>query len=337
MRDIENLQLFMYTVDEYKSFSNCNSAEKTKDVIAGTNEKEYYYTFGKLMVLRKYTTKKKNNNVYLGNILVNLEDYCIDNKEEVQAIKKKLNEIEESEMQTVLSDGTELNLRETIEAELYGIYLHADKGKIEKVLKTDKGLLFVAIYQYVDSIEKILFYTYDLIEMSGIPKLFQQANQTASVLRVTNKGIKRSIEKSPHWKNIYGHDFTEKDLQSVLEEKDEESERIYFVGNAFLYELQKEDYKVKNLRRMIYPLTRFDWGDFSDAHDYICGIKNIGISNKVRYNDEHSIAYIYLFERVDEGFVIEEEQIVPGIYVMNLVKWHNKWRIYSIGSKLDNL
>ena len=64
----------------------------------------------------------------------------------------------------------------------------------------------------------------------------------------------------------------------------------------------------------------------------------MGLSTKVRFNDRHDMAYVYLMENVTDGILIQEYQIIPEITTVNFVKENDsqRWLVYSIGQKLDD-
>ena len=58
----------------------------------------------------------------------------------------------------------------------------------------------------------------------------------------------------------------------------------------------------------------------------------------IRYNDEHTMAYVRIFPQVDEVFVIDTPHIINDIYEICLVKENKdaEWKIYSLGGHLDS-
>ena len=61
------------------------------------------------------------------------------------------------------SDGTTLNLYKAIEDVMYGLYLHADPDKIERLLKTNKNVYLMAVKEYITVLEGIVVDTYNSI------------------------------------------------------------------------------------------------------------------------------------------------------------------------------
>ena len=46
---------------------------------------------------------------------------------------------------------------------MYGLYLHADPDKIERLLKTNKNVYLMAVKEYIIVLEKIVIDTYNSI------------------------------------------------------------------------------------------------------------------------------------------------------------------------------
>ena len=74
--------------------------------------------------------------------------------------------------------------------------------------------------------------------------------------------------------------------------------------NIFLEELKKDVISVDLLDKLIFPSTKKDWKDYSEAREFFLGIKNPGISSKVRYNEQHTMAYVRIHPNVEDAFVI---------------------------------
>ena len=68
-------------------------------------------------------------------------------------------------------------------------------------------------------------------------------------------------------------------------------------------ELKKEVISVDLLDKLIFPSTKKDWKDYSEAGEFFLGIKNPGISSKVRYNEQHTMAYVRIHPNVEDAFV----------------------------------
>ncbi len=106
----------------------------------------------------------------------------------------------------------------------------------------------------------------------------------------------------------------------------------------FLEELKKEVISVDLLDKLIFPSTKKDWKDYSEAREFFLRIKNPGISSKVRYNELHTMAYVRIHPQVDNPFVVSTPHIIKDIYEIALVKdsGMSEWKIYSFGGHLDS-
>lgn len=90
--------------------------------------------------------------------------------------------------------------------------------------------------------------------------------------------------------------------------------------------------------KLIFTSTKKDWKDYSEAREFFLGIKNPEISSKVRYNEQHTMAYVRIHPNVEDAFVINSPHIIKDIYEISLVKDHGmvEWKIYSLGGHLDS-
>lgn len=334
----ENIYLFLYTVREYKRFSNYFSLKNDFKLLDSYNEEEYIAVQTKLILLRKYGAY---------NEAVNVKDIAFFVKTLHHDLEDKMNEIicdydkvQTDNIRTLLSDGTELNLYQTIENVMYGLYLHADKDKIAHLNHINERLLLVVTREYVQKFEKIVLKLYDCL----LDKNYQ-IEQTGGVERATMLFLgdvdksRKKITNSPYWANLYGNDLGNDKISEILKDTNQEELLILRLSSIFVDEIKKDNYSKTLLKNLVSPFTYSDWKDFSEAHLNIKAISNLGMSSKVRFNDRHDIAYVHFYENVEGCFVIDQPHIISeGIYVLSLVNHgkENGWKIYSFGSKLDD-
>lgn len=114
------------------------------------------------MLLRKYGNF--NEKVYIGNIIKEAIKKYSSKKEQFDNLFEDYKKIEKQQLEYILSDGTKLNLYKTIEDVMYGLYLHADLEKIERLAKTEESLRFVCVRKYVEELENVLLKVYDLLK-----------------------------------------------------------------------------------------------------------------------------------------------------------------------------
>lgn len=331
---------FIYTFDEYSWMTKLDLKKEHHEVRDRIeSEEEIRELKLRLILLRKYTSPEKGKGpIYALKLVDRISDCFPDLREKVSDIIAEINRIEGSLMATSLSNGEVLTLRETIELELYGIHLHSDIEKIERLRVSDPLLRYIAIREYVEAYEVLLDEIYCLLKEVGISDLPIKSDSKASILRITKTdGIERGIKKSQYWSNLYGRDVSNEELRENFMSQDEESVYILVLTTLLLEYLEQDCLDIKVLKTMIHPAVINDWGDFSEVSQYIKTLKDIGLSGTVRYNDRHDMAYVYLLENVIDGFLIQDFQIISNAHTVTLVKYNNdEWRVYSIGAKLDD-
>ncbi len=335
---IQRLKAFVYTVEEYQQMTAVNENHKHSDLLDSFTPAQYLEVKIKLILLRKYTLFESNKTIYLKKRLQEIKLLFPQCRETADEIMGEIDKIENDTMTSCLSDGSRLTLRETIELELYGVHLHSDYEKIEKLLITDPKIRFIAIRKYVETYEDILIRTYKLIKECGVQELTATIDSPrAEVLRVTETdGIGQNVS-NPYWSNLFGKDASDEEVWALLDNQSEEENVILFLATVFL-SLLEDDCPVESLQPFIHPATTKDWGDFQQLQEFVKAFPEMGLSTKVRFNDRHDMAYVYLLENVTDGILIQEYQIVPGITTVNFVKEKNsqRWLIYSIGDKMDD-
>lgn len=220
---------------------------------------------------------------------------------------------------------------------MYGLYLHADANRIQRLLQTDEQLRFVCIRKYVEDFEKVLFRIMKCLEECGVT-LEDSEKERASIIAVGKPWEGQNVKNSPYWSNIYGHDAEADELDQMYAQLGDEDINIILRCMIFLEELKKEKPSEKILDQLIFPPTKKDWGDYSEIKKVYLGIKNPGISYRVRYNEQHTMAYVRILTKLERAFVITSPQIIKDMYEISLVKERDmhEWRIFSFGGHLDS-
>lgn len=337
---IQRLKAFVYTVEEYQQMTSITGTHKHSDLLDPFTPEQYLEVKIKLILLRKYTLfeSKNDKTLYIKKRLQEIKNLFPQGREAADEIMGEIDKIENDTMTSCLSDGSRLTLRETIELELYGVQLHSDYEKIEKLLITDPKIRFIAIRKYVETYEDILIRTYKLIKECGVQELTATIDSPrAEVLRVTETdGIGQNVS-NPYWSNLFGKDASDEEVWTLLDNQSDEENAIIFMATIFM-SLLEEDCPVELLQPFIHPATIKDWGDFQQLREFVKAFPEMGLSTKVRFNDRHDMAHVYLLENVTDGILIQEYQIIPGITTVNFVKEKNsqRWLIYSIGEKMDD-
>lgn len=333
-----SFQLFLYTVDEYKRFANHLPIKSPAGLSDDYTEADYIGVQVRLMLLRKYYGSSDKENVNFKRLLSEAKEEFPDKSNEWEILLSKFDMIEAQQIEHLLSDGTKLNIYKTIEDCVYGLYLHADESKINRLENTTEAIRFFCTRKYIVEIEKIIFLLYDLLVDCGVnPCITSSTNRSPMIyLGDTNKNI-QAVTASPYWGNIYGRDATDDDIEQIGQEMTHEEKKILYLCKAFTIELKKSPIDVKKLRKHIHPAARSGWGNFQTAQMFFCSIPSPGFSTKVRYNKNKNTAYVRIFPKVDECFLINTPRVFSEGYEFALCKWFGQWMIYQFGGHLDSI
>lgn len=335
---IKDFQLYLYTVDEYKRFANHLPVESTVFFTDDYSEADYVGVQVRLMLLRKFYAKSKKEKVYFKNIIDAAQKEFPAWIAEFQSLGYEFNQIETQQIEHILSDGTKLNIYNTIEDSVYGLYLHADENRINRLGNTIESIRFFCIRKYILEIETVVLKLYDLLKECGVtPLAIISPNRSPLIYLGDPNTNQQSITASPYWSNMYGHDATDEDMVMIGKELTQEELRMLELCIKFTDELKEPALDVKKLRKFVHPAARGGWGDFSQAKTFFLSIPNPGFSSKIRYNESKDTAYVRIFPNVDEAFIINTPHVFSEGYEFALGKWFGKWMIYQFGEHLDSI
>ena len=333
-----NFQLFLYTVDEYKRFAEHLPVKTSNNLNDIYSEKDYIGIQVRLMLLRKYYSNNIKENINFKKIIVDAKTTFSDRDSEFQLLSEEYDKVETQQMEHLLADGTKLNVYTTIEDYVYGLYLHADENRIVRLENTAESIRFFCTRKYIIEIEAIIFKLYDLLKDCGVTTNINSNTSRSPMLYLgdTSKNT-QSITGSPYWSNLYGRDAADDDLIKIGQSLTLEELNILRLCIKFTNELKKTPLSKRILRKCIHPAVRSDWGDFSEVKTFFCNIPNPGFSSMVRYNDEKDTAYVRVYPKVDDSFIIDTPHVLSERYEFALGKCFGKWMIYSFGGHLDSI
>ena len=330
-----SLEQFMQLTKEYKRFADY-FVELRKRIIDTSEDDEYISVYTRLMLLRKYGLK---NDLKFRSIFNKAQKRYPKFKDQFDMLKEQYNSIYKK-LEYILPNGTSMAIGDAVEDTIYGLYLHADCNRLQNVNIADENLRYSVIKDYVNSLEKIILKTYELLlsckDNWNIPK--EKYDKAHIVYLGNSTSSDHDIKGSPYWSNAYGRDANVEDLLQMYSENTNEDKHILMFCEAFVHKLYKDDYSASELKWYIYPPTRKDWGDFSLAHNMITEYQNVGFGSKVRYNERHDMAYVRILRDIEEPFIIDQQHLANGIFTITLVKENERygWRIFSIGNPIDN-
>ena len=337
--DVSNLELFMYTIEEYLRFTSQLPINTNNRLTDQYDESEYIAIQTRLMLLRKYTSKGKKNNVYFENVISEAIKIFPHSNKQLEQLNEEFNKTMQQQIEHILSDGTKLNIYETIETTMYGLYLHADADKIRQINKTHESIRFTCTRKYVTDVEKVILQLYETLKELGVTSnnLMGNTNQAPVLYLGDSKSEKQNIQKSSYWSNLYGHDATDDEIKNLVKGSTIEELLIFNTCLNFLDELKKSPIPIKILKKLVHPSTVKEWGDFSDAQKFYFSINNPGLSNTVRYSEDKTLAYMRILPNVEEAFVIDTPHVIVDLYEISLAKdFRGNWRVFSIGGHLDS-
>lgn len=333
----EDIQkVFLFSFEEYLRFATYFDNIRSQ---SGLLDDEYVILQTKLLLIRKY--KDIGDPIYIRNILEAVENNYPEHTRNVSELTKKIDYIENSQIEIFLSDGTKRSLHEAVEDVIYGLYLHADKNKIETLIKTNMSTYMFAVEKYVSIWESVLNETYVLINSLVTDKYCREEFKRASIIFIGKDNTQdQNITSAPYWSNLRGRDAKPDDLANIFAQLSSEEVGILSLVEDFIIELRKTNYSENKLRRMIYPAAQPYWGDFEVAHKEIVDLE-IGFSSKVRFNDTHDIAHVLLFKHFSRSglIIIDQPQYSEDVAAVYLKKDNEKtgWKIVSINIEPDKM
>jgi hypothetical protein len=330
------LELFLTTAKEYKRFTEQLPLKKGGHLGEQSDEATYVAIQIRLMLLRKYINKK--DSVYLENIIDEAKDKFSQKIYYLDAIKKQFIQINELPFEHVLSDGTKLDLYQSIEDAIYGLYLHADQDRILRISHTKESLRLFYTKMYVEKVEAVVFKLYYFLEKNNISDIIKIKHFKAPIIHLENPGtLVQGIKSSPYWSNMYGRDATDEDVESCHNHCTEEELEILLQAHRFLSELKKENFSLNTLKNIVFESTLKEWGNFSEAISLFENFPSPGVSQTVRFNEEKNVAYVKVFSHTDNAFIVSTPHIIPGCYYVTLIKdkMVNKWKVFAFGGLID--
>ena len=333
-----NLELFLTTMNEYKRFSTELPFESAKALSDSYSKSTYVAIQTRLMLLRKYISQNKSNNIYLENLINEAIKQFPNDKTYLNDLQRRFVQTNARSYKQILSDGTELNLYQTIEDTMYGLYLHADCKRVTRLSYTKEGLRFLCTRKYVEDIESLIFEFDKYLRENGVTAIVEASHERAPVVQlgVTNKE-KQGIILSPYWSNLHGQDGTTEDVKASLRNYSSEDLQILLFSLVFFDELKKDNVSMETMKKIVFSQNYHEWGNFQSAIAFYKSISNPGIDNRVRYNEQKDAAYVYILPNVEDVFIISSPHIVSDVYAITFVKdaKDDLWKIFAFGGKID--
>jgi len=149
------LEFFLFTVHEYRLITSQLPIVWNKKEYEIDYSEEYAAIVTRSMMLRKYITKGDRS--WIGEITSAMKTLFKSQVTEINHLYKRYTNVYEKGIEQSLSDGTVLNLKETFDDLLYGVFLRADTNRIEHLMLADKAICLLCIRSFIKEIEDVLF------------------------------------------------------------------------------------------------------------------------------------------------------------------------------------
>lgn len=322
------INLFHLTMQEYQKITGIKEMVLNQEY---ESERMYTALQLRLMLMRKYITKKEQ--VYILKVISEIEYIIGKENTDISKILDEFNSIIKKQNIHRLSDGTELNIFESLNNLMYGLHLHSDSSRIDNLNLTNEALTTHLTYNFIKNFEPLLFKLNDLIieENLILEKVY---NIEKSPVLILEKAFEtKNVIKSEFWTNIQGKDIKDVDLHKYSKFLNKVESKMIEDLELFFELLKDTKLNANHLRKMVVFSTLGDWTNFEIVAGYVSGIKNLGFSNKIRYSKNMKRAYIYLLPNINVAFEITTEQYIPNVYIVEFRKsfLNDNFKIYSIG------
>lgn len=130
------LVLFMYTVKEYKRMVYLLPLDFTQDILEEINEDSYAAINLRAILARKYISR--SDKVHINKIVTISKSLYPEKEDKFEQIYQEFIAMYNELFLQISHDGLELNLRETFDDVIYGVFLHADFDRISRLHNTNE-------------------------------------------------------------------------------------------------------------------------------------------------------------------------------------------------------
>jgi hypothetical protein len=338
---IVELELFQTTVREYKRFTQQLPINYSKAVSGDFSDSTYVAAQTRLMLLRKYTRNGRGS-LYLKDIVTEAIRRFPRHLDYLSEFRDRFQQSCDQSLIHALADGTKRTLDESIDDTMYGLHLHADEERINRIAQDNELLRLYCVVTFVKEIEALVIELSDFFEAKGVPCIEKTQHLRAPVIHLESQDSDaQKITGSPFWCNLIGSDMTNESTAAVfttlLGQYTLEEWQLWATASGFTQLLAQEQFSYDEMKRLVFEPTVHDWGDFSKAIAHYKAIPSPGMGTLIRYNEQRDAAYIHVYPHVEEGFIIDSPQIITDVHVVTLVKDQRlgEWRVFAFGGRVD--
>lgn len=290
------------------------------------------------LLIRKYITRPgkepSNYGLLIKDVLSSIKQISPDHVQDVgELVSRYDTSYERGEY--VLSDGMIMSLSKLFEDIVYGIYLHSDAERIERLLRMDQAMMHQALRQFIQPLEEILSDMVRLIQEIGVPEMSKQdfTPDKLSAIVTSDKAEGSGRNLSEYWENVQGRYVSDQEaLSHLFDNKSDQDNQILATALRFWNIVSDPKVATADLKDVVLTQKLSDWSDLSGVRDMMKD-NNLGIGSIVNYNHRGDVAYVKLFKNVKNTFLITEEQIISDVILISLVEdvIAQEWRVFSLG------
>ena len=334
--DEEYLSLFLRTVDEYNKIVDMFPSDLEKNVYLGIEDSDIVAVSIRAFLLRKFITR--NDNVHIGKIIKKAINVFPEIEQNLQKLYSTFIEKYNENMIQIDASGRESNLREVFDDVIYGIYLHADFERVERLNNSTDYSRYLLLRRLVSSMEDIFSELYETIKTEN-PELIQNQSEFERAVVVRDfETNEDSLKGEGYWENLVVEELNDPTMKEIIQKQSLQDLLILQTAGIFVRNIIDRKISFDDMKDIVFLPTMSDWNDFSGAIDLVTQLGECGMGTTVKYSEERDVAYVKILKNVGEGFTITQEQSIPTEIVTLIVDERiSQWRVFSFGSAIDPL
>lgn len=329
------LTLFLKTINEYKRIVNTIPVDLQKDLYTSPEDSDIVAVQIRSMLLRKFITRA--DNVHIGKIIAKAKIVIPKEYDKLHIIQENFTKNYKSTFIQVDANGGQSDLREVFDDVIYGIYLHADFDRAQRLdYSTDLSRHFL-MSRLVLVVEESLYQLYNIIK-DNKENLLPKSIPLKKAVVIRSKEFKQqNVLSKGFWGNLLAKTLEDDDIAKIITQKNIDELQILRCTMGFLDKLSEGKTDNTDMQNIIYQPTKNDWGDFSKAKEHLISLGEVGFGTTVKYNDKKNVAYVKVLKNVGDGFVVNSPQIISSVEFITLIKdpLLNEWRIFALGGMVN--
>jgi len=339
---VDRLAAFVFTMSEYENL--VNKLPIRWELKPGSIDYTMESTALNLraLLIRKYITRttsgSPDHKLWIRDVIASIRQVSPGHTQGLDNLESKYEQAYNSG-EYALSDGSVLKMSELFEDIVYGVYLHSDAARIERLLKMDQTMMHQALRQYIRPIEEVLYELLNLIRQLGVPLLERHAaSNKASVVALKDISEESSKGLLGYWSNLYGKNVDDQEaVDNFYKNKSDQDKQILTTALQFFKAICNPESATSDIEDLVLNGKISEWSNLSEVKSFIKDIPGLGIASTVNYNHRNDVAYVKLLKHIDDTMLITEEQIIPDVTYITLVEdvTVNEWRVFSLGGEKE--